>query len=196
MTIIVDANLLIHAYNAAAPQHDTIREWLEGRLRSTARIGLPWQSLLAFLRITTHPRLFPQAAETSNARRQVEVWLSSDAAWIPQPTEQHLAIFSSFLDLPGIRGGLVARCGFGRPCGRARLDPLLRRPRFRPVSRSALGEPAGGLTRRRLPHPFDDRVPIVDLAVLRVDHHVLHAGRLVGGDALAQSSRHPCRPSA
>jgi hypothetical protein len=107
LTIIVDANLLIYAYNAAAPQHDAAREWLERRLRATTRIGLPWQSLLAFLRITTHPRLFPQATETSNARRQVEVWLSSDAAWIPRPTERHLAIFSSLLDLPGVRGGLV-----------------------------------------------------------------------------------------
>lgn len=107
MTLIVDANLLNYAYNAAAPQHNASREWLEGRLRATAGVGLPWPSLLAVLRITTHPRLFPQATGTSNARRQVEVWLSSDAAWIPQPTERHLAIFSSFLDLPGIRGGHV-----------------------------------------------------------------------------------------
>src|SRR6516165_6099856 len=34
-------------------------------------------------------------------------------------------------------------------------------------------------------HTFDDGVPVVDFAVLRVDHDVLHAGRFIGGDPVA-----------
>jgi predicted nucleic acid-binding protein len=59
LTILVDANLLIYAYNRAATQHETAKDWLEARLAGHEPIGLPWPSLLAFLRIVTHPRLFP-----------------------------------------------------------------------------------------------------------------------------------------
>jgi predicted nucleic acid-binding protein len=46
--ILVDANLLIYAVNAAAPQHVAARSWLDARMNSSVRVGLPWPSLLAF----------------------------------------------------------------------------------------------------------------------------------------------------
>ena len=36
---------------------------------------------------------------------------------------------------------------------------------------------------------FDDVVPVVDIAVHRVDHHVLNADCLIGGEPLAQFTR-------
>jgi toxin-antitoxin system PIN domain toxin len=107
LTILVDANLLIYAYNAAAAQHDTARDWVEARLAGPARVGLPWPSLLAFLRVVTHPRLFPRPSETVDAWTQVARWLSSDVAWIPQPTQRHAEILGELLALPGVRANLV-----------------------------------------------------------------------------------------
>lgn len=107
MTILVDANLLIYAYNRAAQQHEAARDWLEARLSGDTLVGLPWPSLLAFLRIVTHPRLLPRAVETVDAWRQVENWLSSDVAWIPVPTERHAGILGPLLALPGVRANLV-----------------------------------------------------------------------------------------
>ena len=49
--IVVDANLLLYAANQAAPEHRPAREWLDSRLSGTARVGLPWPSLLAFVRL-------------------------------------------------------------------------------------------------------------------------------------------------
>jgi toxin-antitoxin system PIN domain toxin len=107
LTILVDANLLIYAYNRAAVQHEAAREWLERRLGGPVRVGLPWPSLLAFLRVTTHPRLFSQPVETIDAWKQVANWLSSDVVWIPLPTERHAELLAQLLALPGVRANLV-----------------------------------------------------------------------------------------
>ena len=107
MTILVDANLLIYAYNNRAAQHGAAKDWLESRLTGPMRVGLPWPSLLAFLRVVTHPRLFARPAATSDAWTQVASWLSSDVAWTPLPTDRHAELLAQFLVLPGIRPSLV-----------------------------------------------------------------------------------------
>ena len=107
MTILVDANLLIYAYNSAATQHDAARAWLEDRLAGVAPVGLPWPSLLAFLRVMTHPRLFARPVTTLSAWEQVSRWLRSPIVWAPQPTDRHGQILGQLLALPGVRGNLV-----------------------------------------------------------------------------------------
>jgi uncharacterized protein len=49
--ILVDANLLLHAKFSDLPQHPRVRAWLEGKLNSPGRVGIPWESSLAFLRL-------------------------------------------------------------------------------------------------------------------------------------------------
>ena len=49
--MLVDANLLLYAVHRAAPQHEPAAAWLTEQLNGPRRVGLPWQSLGAFLRI-------------------------------------------------------------------------------------------------------------------------------------------------
>lgn len=56
--ILVDANLLLYAKFSDLPQHGAAARWLEQTVRDGVRIGLPWPSLLAFVRIGTNPRVF------------------------------------------------------------------------------------------------------------------------------------------
>jgi uncharacterized protein len=53
--ILVDANLLIYAYAAEMSQHAAAHAWLDEQLNTLPRVGLPWPSLLAFVRLVTHP---------------------------------------------------------------------------------------------------------------------------------------------
>ncbi len=78
-------------------QHVASRAWLEERLAGTTQVGLPWHSLLAFLRIVTNARLFAPPTRTSEAWATVESWLAQPVAWIPQPTDRHGAILSELL---------------------------------------------------------------------------------------------------
>ena len=87
--ILVDANLLIYASVDSFPQYVRARRWLDERLSGVAPVGLPWPSLLGFLRVTTNPRVFERPTAVADAWRQVVAWLGCESAWIPQPTERH-----------------------------------------------------------------------------------------------------------
>lgn len=79
------------------PQHEASRTWLEERLDGTAKVGLPWHSLLAFMRIVTNPRLFSPPTRTTAAWDVVQSWLACSASWIPQPTDRHATVLSELL---------------------------------------------------------------------------------------------------
>jgi hypothetical protein len=46
--IVLDANLLLYAYETTAIQHTKARRWFEGIVSSGAPVGLPWQSVAVF----------------------------------------------------------------------------------------------------------------------------------------------------
>ena len=105
--ILVDANVLIYASVDSFRQHERARHWLDERLNGAPPIGLPWASLLGFLRVTTNPRVFGRPMAVADAWRQVLAWLGCEPAWIPQPTERHREILGDLLAAPGVQANLV-----------------------------------------------------------------------------------------
>lgn len=95
--ILVDANILLYAHVVSYPQHESARIWLDTALSGIERVGLPWESLLAFVRIVTNGRLFPKPASTVDAWRQVSEWLTAEPAWSPTPTERHHEVLSTLV---------------------------------------------------------------------------------------------------
>jgi len=105
--ILVDANLLLYAKVDDFPQHEAARAWLDERLNDVVGLGLPWQSLLAFVRLTSNPRIFQRPLPASDAWLQVEEWLSCRNVWIPEPTKRHGEILRSLLPAVGNRSNLI-----------------------------------------------------------------------------------------
>jgi hypothetical protein len=105
--ILVDANILIYSHVASFEQHNRAREWLDQQLNGSARVGLPWESLLAFVRLVTNPRVFERPEPTSDAWIQVRAWLACERVWIPQPTERHADLLNELLALPGVQANLI-----------------------------------------------------------------------------------------
>jgi len=105
--MLVDANLLLFAVDAASPWHDGASAWLTAALNGPRRVGLPWLSLAAFLRISTHPRasLHPLSAEA--AWSQVNDWLAAGPVWIPAPTERHAEVLGQLLLRYRLSGNMV-----------------------------------------------------------------------------------------
>jgi toxin-antitoxin system PIN domain toxin len=95
--ILVDANLLIYATTKSMNQHEAAKAWLDARLSEARPVGIPWPSILAFLRIVTNPRLFERALPIADAWQQVNSWLAADCTWIPLPTEEHAALLGRML---------------------------------------------------------------------------------------------------
>jgi toxin-antitoxin system PIN domain toxin len=106
--ILVDANLLVYANNASFPQHERAREWLDSRLNGGAPVGLPWPSLLAFVRLMSNPRVLERPRSLAEAWEQAEAWLGCSTAWIPLPTERHRGVLGDLLRSAATRSNLVA----------------------------------------------------------------------------------------
>ena len=105
--ILVDANLLIYAHNNASKDHAAAREWLDGQLNGSGPVGLPWPSLLAFLRIVTNPRILQRPQPMADAWAQVEAWLNWETVWVPQPTTRHAEILGKLVRMPAVSANLV-----------------------------------------------------------------------------------------
>lgn len=105
--ILVDANLLVYASIDTFPQHDRAWSWLEDQLQGTARVGLPWPSLLAFLRLVTNPRVLESAVPVEDAWDQVGHWFRAPPVWIPRPTDRHAEVLSGLLVSGRASGDLI-----------------------------------------------------------------------------------------
>jgi len=106
--VILDANLLLYACNSSDPRHTRASSFLEQVLNGPRRVGLPWQSLTAFVRIATHPRVFPAPLSAVAAADQVEAWLAAPAAWVPVPEEGHAQVLLALLRQLHLVGPLVS----------------------------------------------------------------------------------------
>ena len=105
--ILVDANLLVYAHVNGFPQHKAAHAWLDDRLNRSSSVGMPWPSLLAFVRLISNPRIFTRPASVARAWRQVEEWLDCPPVWIPQPTERHREVLGSLLETRASKANLV-----------------------------------------------------------------------------------------
>ncbi len=105
--ILVDANLLLYARITDFAEHAKAYHWLVEALNGTARVGLPWSSLVAFLRISTNPRVFASPLSIDSAWNQVEEWLDCPCVWVPTQTGQHRQVLTQLLSTSRATGNLV-----------------------------------------------------------------------------------------
>jgi toxin-antitoxin system PIN domain toxin len=105
--ILIDANILIYAHVSSFAQHAHMRDWFDQQLNGAAPVGLPWASVLAFLRLVTNPRVFERPEPIVDAWHQVLAWLGCEPVWIPHPTERHAEVLGQLLATPGVHANLV-----------------------------------------------------------------------------------------
>jgi len=105
--MLVDANVLLFAVDAASHFHASASTWLTKILNGPQRVGLPWQVLGAFVRIATHPRASERPLSPHAAWRHVEDWLAWDTVWVPNPTERHSRVLGSLITSYQLRGNLI-----------------------------------------------------------------------------------------
>lgn len=105
--ILVDANLLVYAHVSSMAQHAAARRWLDGRLSGNAQVGLPWPSVLAFVRLVSNPRVFARPLAVKDAWKQVTSWLEVPVVWVPAPTDRHRHVLGELLGKSAFRPNLV-----------------------------------------------------------------------------------------
>jgi toxin-antitoxin system PIN domain toxin len=104
---LLDANILLYAYNRDSPHHDTCRVWLEAAFNAAEPVALPWQTLLAFIRIATNLRAVPQPLSAAQACGIVDRWLQQPNVTTLTSTERFWPILREQLLEGRITGPLV-----------------------------------------------------------------------------------------
>jgi toxin-antitoxin system PIN domain toxin len=106
--IIVDANVLLHAVNRDAREHEVARAWLAGALVGVDAVAFAWTVILAFIRVSTHPSVLPRPLTPAEAIADLDAWLAAPSAIVVEPTPRHLPLLSGLLARSGTAGNLVS----------------------------------------------------------------------------------------
>ncbi len=114
--MLVDANVLLYAVDEDSRFHADARGWLESALNGSRRVGIPWSSYLAFVRIATHPRALREPLSPAEAWQFVEEWLDAPATWLPAPGRGHRDLLGRLILGLDLRGNLVSDAALAALC--------------------------------------------------------------------------------
>jgi uncharacterized protein len=95
--IVVDTNLLIYVVQQESPFHARAQTWWNGLLNGDELVGLPWTTIMGFVRVSTNSRLFPAALPVRRALDVVDEWLDNRLVSIVEPGERHWSIMRDLL---------------------------------------------------------------------------------------------------
>ena len=90
--ILVDTNLLLHAVNVEAPQHGRSFRVLRQLANGSDKWALTWGTLYEFLRVATHPRVFPAPLTFEQAWSAVRGWIGLPTCVVVCETPLHAEI--------------------------------------------------------------------------------------------------------
>ena len=106
--IVLDANLLIYAYDLDSAHHKKSLYWLEELLSGVDAVGLPWQSVSAFLRVITNRRLPGMRVSLEQAVLVVDEWLQQPNVQVLVPADQHWSVLRQMILEGRASGPLVS----------------------------------------------------------------------------------------
>lgn len=102
--ILVDANLLIYAYDSSSELHPGASRWLADVMGGVEPLGLPTQSLLAFVRLSSNSSLFRRPLTSAKAVEIVREWLDRPHVSCPVPGDRHWQIVGALAKAAQVRG--------------------------------------------------------------------------------------------
>jgi len=106
--IVIDANLLLYAYGASSAHHEKARAWLQDVLSGAETVGLAWQTIAAFIRISTDPRVPGFRRSAQEALAAVNEWLQLPTVRVLAPGDQYWHLFQEMIVEGQASGPLVS----------------------------------------------------------------------------------------
>ena len=110
---LVDANVLLYADNEDAAHHHLALSWLERALEGNETLVVPWVSAVAYLRISTHPRVQASPRSAESAAAFLRAVLDCPPVIAGEPDRHHLDRVETLLAATGVGGNLVSDAHLG-----------------------------------------------------------------------------------
>ena len=104
---LVDANLLLYAYDRESPHHEPARQWLEAELSSGRSVRFALVTLLAFVRIASDRRVFARPLGADEACEIVDSWLALPAVRMVSPGSRSWSILGGLCDAGQVTGAQI-----------------------------------------------------------------------------------------
>jgi hypothetical protein len=100
--------VLLYAYHPGAAQHERCRTWVEIEFSRGAAMRLSWATIVAFLRISTNPRVFERPLTAAEAEAVVSSWLALPSVAPLDPGERYWEVLRDLLHRAQVTGPLVS----------------------------------------------------------------------------------------
>ena len=104
---LVDANVLLYAYDSDSRHHARARRWLEAQFSTGRPLRFALITLLAFVRIASDRRVYARPLNPVEACAIVESWLSHPNAQLLQPGPRTWALLSELCEEGQAKGAMV-----------------------------------------------------------------------------------------
>lgn len=105
---VPDVNLLLYAVDETSPRFAIAHDWVEQLFAGSETVGLAWAVALAFVRLTTNPRVVAEPFTADEALDVVDGWLARPNVVVINPTDRHAAILRELLAPLGAGGNLTS----------------------------------------------------------------------------------------
>ena len=105
--IVFDVNVLLYAYSPASPEHGRARKCVEDVFSGDELVSLPWQTISAFIRILTDPRLPGVRRPVKEIVEIVDGWIEQPNVRLLTPGERHWTLFQEMLLKGQARGPMT-----------------------------------------------------------------------------------------
>jgi uncharacterized protein len=107
VSFALDVNVLLYASNAAAPEHEAATAFLKRCTTGRDVFCLGWPTLMSYLRIATHPSIFPRPLSHAHAVENIESLVRLPQVRLLSETE---AFWETYCEVTGsvpTRGNMV-----------------------------------------------------------------------------------------
>jgi toxin-antitoxin system PIN domain toxin len=105
--IIPDANLILYAYDSKSPFHGEAARWWSGLLSGQEPVGLCPVVVFAFLRLSTHGRVYDSPLTAAEAKAHIFSWLARANVRLLVSRSDHVETVCGLLERAGTAGNLV-----------------------------------------------------------------------------------------
>ncbi len=105
--ILPDANLLLYACDQSSPFHHKAVVWFESIMNGTQPVILLPPVVFAFVRISTHPRIFTDPLSVGEASAHVRSWLARRQVRLHDMLPEDVETALELLQAAGTAGNLT-----------------------------------------------------------------------------------------